>query len=254
MDKYKKLAQKFADKEKIVATTITLLKSPVLLECMYRESLDFLLFDTEHGIFDTEKLVDLLQICRLMELPSCVRVQDSEYHLIAKVIDMGADGIMIPRVERMEQMKTAVDALLFYPDGRKGIGGHGQLRKGEKFSEFKKTRFLLPQIESPKGIKLLPEMLERYDEYISAVIIGPNDLSIMLGTPLDTNSPVVMKEIQKVIDICNKYDKSCGIFCDNENTAKMFRTMGCNVLWTGLDKDLFLKAYTGMMDVLDKIE
>ena len=95
-------------------------KCPMILEAMNCDELDYILFDAEHGVFDTQNVVELLQVCRLMGLPAFVRAQDSEYHLIAKAIDMGADGVMLPRTERLEQLRTAVDALLFYPEGRKG--------------------------------------------------------------------------------------------------------------------------------------
>lgn len=250
MDKYLRLAEKLKNREKVIGTTMIIFKSPIILECMNREELDFVLFDAEHGVFDTQNVVELLQICRLMKLPAFVRAQDCEYHLIAKAIDMGADGIMIPRTESLEQLKTAIDALLFYPQGRKGSGGHGQFRPGEAFGDFAKTRFLMPQIESPKGIELLPEMLEQYGDYISAVMIGPYDLSIMLGTPKNIKSPEMIAAIQQIFDISNSYGKSCGIYCDNEVLAQKYRDMGCNVLWTGSDKDFYMKGYNEEMAVL----
>jgi len=254
MNKYERLAEKFKNREKIIGTTMIIFKNPIILECMNREELDFVLFDTEHGVFDTQNVVELLQVCRLMGLPAFVRAQDSEYHLIAKAIDMGADGVMIPRTETLEQLRTAVDALLFYPEGRKGCGGHGQFRPGEAYNDFKKTRFLLPQIESPKGIEMLPKMLEEYGEYISAVMIGPYDLSVMVGTPKDIKSPEMIAAIQKIFDISNSYGKSCGIFCDNEVLAQKYRDMGCNVLWTGSDKDFYMLGYNTEMDVLKNIK
>lgn len=253
MNKYVRLAEKLKGREKVIGTTMILLKNPIILECMNRNELDFVLFDAEHGVFDTQNVVELLQVCRLMELPAFLRAQDCEYHLIAKAIDMGADGVMIPRTETLEQLRTAVDALLFYPEGRKGSGGHGQFRPGEQYADFKKTRFLMPQIESPKGIEMLPKMLEEYGEYISAVMIGPYDLSIMVGTPKDIKSPEMMQAIQKIFDISNSYGKSCGIFCDNEVLAQKYRDMGCNVLWTASDKDFYLRGYNEEMDVLADI-
>ena len=252
MNKYDALAEKLKNREKIIGTTMIICNNPILLECMNRPELDFVLFDAEHGVFDTQNTVGLLQVCRLMGLPSFVRAQDAEYHLIAKAIDMGADGIMLPRTETLEQLRTAVDALLFHPDGRKGCGGHAQFRNGEAFDDFKKTRFLFPQIESPKGIELLPKMLEEYGEYISAVMIGPYDLSIMVGTPKDVKSPQMTEAIQKIFDISNSYGKSCGIFCDDEVLAQKYRDMGCNILWLASDKDFYMRGYnTEMNAVID---
>ena len=254
MNRYVRLADKLKNRKKVIGTTMLLVKNPMILENMNRDELDFVLFDAEHGVFDTQNVVELLQVCRLMGLPAFLRAQDCEYHLIAKAIDMGADGIMVPRTETLEQLRTAVDALLFYPDGRKGCGGHGQFRTGEQYADFKKTRFLIPQIESPKGIEMLPKMLEEYGEYISAVMIGPYDLSIMVGTPKDIKSPEMIAAIQKIFDISNSYGKSCGIFCDNSELAPKYRAMGCNVLWTGSDKDFYMKGYNEEMEVLKNIE
>jgi len=254
MTKYERLAEKLKNKDKVIGTTMGIFKSPIILEAMNRDELDFVLFDAEHGIFDTQNVVELLQVCRLMGLPSVVSAQDAEYHLLAKAIDMGADGIMLPRTETLEQLKMAVDALLFYPEGRKGCGGHGQFRPGEAYGDFGKTRFLMPQIESPKGIEMLPKMLEEYGEYISAVMIGPYDLSVMVGTPKNIKSDVMIDSIQKIFDISNSYGKSCGIFCDNEELAQKYRDMGCNVLWTATDKDFFMRGYNLEMEALKNIK
>jgi 2-dehydro-3-deoxyglucarate aldolase/4-hydroxy-2-oxoheptanedioate aldolase len=120
MDRYNLLKTKFDKKEKIVGTTMTMISSSLILEKMAgREDIDYILFDTEHGIFDAQNLVPLLQTMRLLKIPSFVRVQDAEYHLVAKLIDMGADGIMIPRTETLQQLRTAIDGLLFAPTEEK---------------------------------------------------------------------------------------------------------------------------------------
>ena len=254
MDKYNRLAQKLKNREKVIGTTMILFKNPIILEQMNRDNLDFVLFDAEHGIFDIQNTIELLQVCRLMGLPAFIRAQDSMYHLIAKAIDMGADGVMIPRTETLEQIRTAVDARLFYPEGRKGCGGHAQFRPGEAYEDFKKTRFLMPQIESPAGIEKLPQMLEEYGEYISAVMIGPYDLSIMVGTPKDIKSPEMVDAIQRIFDISNSYGKSCGIFCDDEILAQKYRDMGCNVLWLSSDKDFYMRGYNEEMEKVECIK
>ena len=254
MTNYEALKNKFQNRETVIGTTMMMFNNTLILEKMNRADLDYILFDTEHGVYDAQNAVPVLQICRLLGKPSFVRVQDSEYHLAAKLIDMGADGLMIPRTETLEQLRVAIDALLFHPVGRKGMGGHGQFRAGESFADFPKTRFLLPQIESPKGIENLPAMLETYGEYIDAIIVGPYDMSAMVGTPQNITSPIMMESIQKVFDICKKYGKSTGIFCDNEEKAALFRKMGANVLWVATDKDFFLRGFNQMIDAVAKLD
>lgn len=232
---------------------MTMINSPLLIEKMNREDLDFILFDAEHGIFNNENLIPSLQVCRLIGLPSLVRIPDCNYSFIARAIDLGADGIMLPRTETVEQVQQAVEALRFAPIGKTGCGGHGQFKEGESFEEYQKNRFLMIQIESNEGIHNLPTMLEEYGEQIAAVMIGPYDLSVMLGTPKDIKSPVVIDAIQKVFDICHRHNKSCGIFCDDEILAKKYYDMGANVMWACTDNVFFLRGYQQVFDALSKM-
>ena len=148
---------------------------------------------------------------------------------------MGADGIMVPRTEAVEQLKAVIDGLCFHPVGRKGNGGNLQFYPGESIEHFNSTRILMPQIESPRGIANLPAMLDAYADHISAVMIGPYDMSVMVGTPLDIYSDVMTASIQQIFDIARSYHKSCGIFCNTPDDAERFHKMGANVYWTGAD-------------------
>lgn len=253
MNRYESLQAKFANCEKVLGTTMIMLNAPVILEKMAASDLDFILMDAEHGFFDTQNAIPMLHTCRMLGIPSFMRVQDSEYHLIAKAIDLGADGVMIPRVETLEQIKTVIDAVCFAPIGRKGAGGYAQLRPGESFDQFQKGRFIALQIESQKGIDNLPSMLETYGEHIDAIIIGPNDLSIMLGTPFQCRSDVMEKACQTIFDICKKYNKSCGIFCNDAADAKHYQEKGANVFWTASDIQYYMRGFAETMTELKEL-
>jgi len=250
MNKYDTLLSKFKNREKVIGTTCQMVVDPMVVNKMDRKDLDFILFDCEHGRYDAQNLVPILHECRMMGLPSVVRIQDAWYHLAAKPLDMGADGIMVPRTETVEQLKNVVDGLCFFPVGRKGNGGVAQFMPGESIDHFNRSRFLLPQIESPKGIANLPAMLDAYGELIDAVMIGPYDMSVMVGTPLDIYSKTMTESVKKVFDIANSYGKSCGIYCNNYDDTKHFQELGANVFWTGADMQ-FLQV--GMETILGKL-
>ena len=254
MNKYEILEEKLKKRSKILGTTMSLVNSPLLVEKMNREELNFILFDSEHGVFNNENAIHALQVCRLMGLPAFIRVADSEYHLIARAIYMGADGVMLPRTETLEQIETAISGLRFPETGKMGCGGHGQFRPGESFVEFGKSRHLFIQIESREGIDNLPQMLETYGDEIAAVIVGPYDMSVMLGTSYQICSDVMKLAVQEVFDICARYNKSCGIFCDDEVLAKAYREMGANVLWACTDINFFMRGYNQVFDALEGME
>lgn len=243
MDRYERLKNKFKNCENIFGTQLTVTHSTIMLEKMDREDLDFMLFDCEHGIYNSENLVPLLQVTRLLKLPNIVRVPYCEYPFIAKVLDLGADGIMIPRVEELDQVKRAIDAVKFWPIGKTGNGGWGQFRKGENIKEYQDNRFLIIQIESPKGIENLPEMLEKYGDQITSVIVGPYDLSIMLGVTGDVCCDLELKNMKKIFDICKKHHISCGTYCANKEQAEKYKEIGAEVFWFSHDLNFILRGY-----------
>ena len=208
MDKYELLNEKFKNCEPIFGTQMTVTYSTIMLEKLYREDLDFMLFDMEHGIYNTENLVPLLQMTRLMGLPNVVRIPAIEYPYFARAIDMGADAIMVPRVETIEQVKTAVDSVRFYPVGKTGFGGHALLRKNETIEEFQNNRHLIIQIESPKGFQNLSAILESYGDQIASVIIGPYDFSIMIGEPGNTLGENCQEHFKKIFYISKGQKKN----------------------------------------------
>lgn len=242
MNRLDLLKDKLKKREKIFGVTMSIPLHNVLSVLASQEP-DFIVFDFEHGPFNTELAVSLFNLCRLMDITTVVRVQDSLYHLIAKPVDFGADGIMLPRTESLEQVKTAVEALRFHPYGKKGFAGGPVFRKNETFDDINHNRLLFIQIESPKGVETLPQMLEKYGDDIVGVIIGPYDLSIMVNTPLELRSSAIMEQIEEIIKICDSKGKSCGIYCNDEKDAEYWYGKGINLLWTACDLIYMEKGY-----------
>lgn len=250
MDRYALLDRKFKNCETVLGTQMTVTYSTVMLEKLNRDDLDFMLFDMEHGIYNPENLVPLLQVTRLLGLPNIVRVPAIEYAYIARVMDLGADCIMIPRTETVEQVKTAIDAMRFYPIGKTGIGGHGQFKAGEGIDDYQKSRHLIVQIESPTGLANLPAMLETYGDEISSVMIGPYDFSIIVGEPSNVLGEVCLDYYKQVFDICKSYKKSCGIYCPDERYAKVYKEIGAEVFWFSADLNFMVRGYNDTMDAV----
>ena len=253
MNRYESLKVKLDGCEKVIGTTMIMLDAPILIEKMLCPEIDFILMDAEHGRFDTQNAIPMLHTCRMLGIPGFMRVQDSQYHLIAKAIDMGADGVMIPRVETPEQVQTAIDAVCFAPVGRKGAGGYAQFHPGESFDHFQRNRFIMIQIESQRGIDNLDAILSAHGDRISAVIIGPNDLSVMLGTPFNCRSDVMERAVAQIFDTSRRHGKSCGIFCNDAADAAHYREMGANVLWTASDLQFYCRGFAETMAELDRL-
>ena len=233
MNRYEALKKKLRDRKPVSMTYLCLLQSPLLIDAM--QEADCVLLDKEHGLYGTEDLIPLTMRCRQIGLPAIVRVEDNLYHLIAKAMDLGADGIMLPRVETVEQVRTAVDAMYPAPVGRTGFGGWGLLRGEETVRDLINNRILLPQIESVRGLEAIPAILEACGDYVDGFIIGPNDYSITMGLPRELDHPAVVEQIGKVFEVCRKHGKSCGCYAADAEHARLYQDMGANVFWIGDD-------------------
>lgn len=235
MSEISMLKEKLEKREKLYSTMLCHIGYTGLPAVYKNGGMDFLVMDLEHGSFYPENIGDFVQMCHAVGLPVITRVQDCEYHCISKPIDMGADGVLIPRTESMEQVETAISSMRFYPYGKKGVGGRALLRAGEDIYDINKNRLLFLQIESKKGVDLLDEMLTKYGEHVAGIIIGPCDMAVSMGCGLDVNAPEMIENITKTIKTCQKHEKSIGMFMDDDKVAERWHKEGMNIYWIGTE-------------------
>lgn len=250
MSKLIALKEKLAARQPVLSSTIVNLSWTGIIQKASAFPFDMMMFDLEHGTLSIESVEEMLRMCRLCDLPSIVRVPDCVPHLISKTLDMGADGVLIPRVERLEQVETAIRCARYYPRGRKGCGGFSNLRAEDQGSVevYNDNRLIFIQMESNEGLAILPEILEKYGKELAGVLIGPYDTSIMIGTPLDILSDAMTDYIRKVFDICNAYGISCGSFVDGPELIARYRDLGGNVYWTGTDIGMLCMGFKATCD------
>lgn len=246
MDRYRTLKQKLQERKPILGSTITSVAWSGLIQKAASYSFDFMVFDLEHGTLSVESAEEQLRVCRLCGLPSVVRIQDAIPHLISKTLDMGADGLILPRVEKPTQVEMAVRAARYYPRGRKGCGGFSNFRPDDNADvhTYNDNRLLFIQIESGEGLQVLPELTARFQEELAGVIIGPYDASIMTGTPLNIHSDITTGFIKDVFSVCDAVKMPCGIFVDDASMIAKYRDLGASIFWTGTEVSLLCESYT----------
>ncbi len=244
-----KLKEKLAKREKVLITYIGAIAPPAFAEDYGKSGVDSAIVDMEHGAFCPENIGPFAQACNKVGFPLIARIQDCEYHCISKAVDQGCDGILVPRVERIEQMELAIASMRFHPVGRKGVGGPACLR-GESVAEFNQNRLIFMQVESPKGVEVLDEILTKYGHEIAGVIIGPSDLSIMSGCPLQYDAEPVLQCIRKTIAICQAHEKSIGMFMNNMAEAKKWYGEGMNIFWNGSERECMYRGLKSLADAV----
>ena len=183
-----------------------------ITEILVRSGVDFLGIDLEHSTISQEQAQQIIATCQAQGTPCIPRVASHNSESIRRLLDSGADGVLVPTVETSEQVKKLIEWTKYPPAGRRGFGVARAQGYGHDFqrytTEWNSTSILLLQIESIEGVKNIDELL-LFDE-VDGVMIGPYDLAGSLGIPGEINSELVRDASGVVLESCKKYNKACG--------------------------------------------
>ena len=195
---------------------------------------DFSFIDMEHGNYSMETVADLIRGAKSAKIAPVIRVPHLETHFISRVLDAGAEGIMVPMTSTREQAEAIVRYSKYTPIGQRGFGTQtGQtdykpLKAAEFMKEANEHTLIIAQIETREAIENIDAILGV--KGIDVGLIGPNDLSISLGIPDQIGSEILMKAIDKVVETGKKRKKATGIHIGNVEAIKKWRSKGMTVL------------------------
>jgi 4-hydroxy-2-oxoheptanedioate aldolase len=195
--------------------------------------------DCEHGGFDLETVQDLCRIAPSFNFAPILRVADLQYSLVARSLDVGAQGIIFPRVESPELLERAVSWCKFPPVGIRGFGlnafhfNHEQLSMPEMIDHLNEHTMVVLQIETKKALDAREELLAVPG--IDAVMIGPADLSISLGVPGEFQSPLVVDAMEAIKESCNKRGIAPGTQTRTLKMARFWKERGMRFLGCSSD-------------------
>src|SRR5829696_6551309 len=145
---------------------------------------DFVLFDLEHSGFGFETVKSALRYFEAADLPAIVRVASREYPHIARAMDMGAEGLMLPMVGSAEEAREILNAVKYHPAGRRGVAlqvAHDRYRPGtvaDKFTAANKRSTFFCQIETAEGVRNADAMAAI--DGVDCLWVGHFDLSVSL--------------------------------------------------------------------------
>jgi 2-keto-3-deoxy-L-rhamnonate aldolase RhmA len=215
---------------------------------------DFCFFDMEHGNYSMETVADLIRGCKSVGIGSVIRVPHLETHFISRVLDAGAEGIMVPMTSKREQAERIVRYSKFTPLGARGFGNQtGQtdykvLKTVEFMKEANEHTLIIAQIETKEAIENIEEILDV--EGIDVGLIGPNDLSISLGVPDLMGSEVMTQAIDRVVQAAKKKKKASGMHIGSIDALKKWRSKGMTVLAYSTDIGFMYSASKSALDQL----
>jgi 2-dehydro-3-deoxyglucarate aldolase/4-hydroxy-2-oxoheptanedioate aldolase len=215
------------------------LRSPEIPRLLAAAGFHWAFIDTEHGGFDLETVQDICRAAQMAGLCPVVRVVDLNYGLVARALDCGAQGIILPRMEDPKLLETALSWTKFPPEGVRGYGlqpsqtDYSGLSFNEVIKHVNANTLTVLQIESRRAVEAREEILSVPG--IDAVMIGPADLSISLGVPGDFQHPKMVEAMESVRDTCESRGIAPGAHTRSVNLAKFWKSRRMRFLGCGSD-------------------
>ena len=232
------LKNKLKNNELTIGSWITIGNSSVI-EIMATAGFEWLCIDMEHTSIDLATAKMLITTIHANDMKALVRVSKNEEVAIKKVMDMGADGVIVPMVKSKEDAQMAIDFVKYPPVGKRGVGLYRAQNYGIGFEEYKKwvdeESVIIAQIEHIEAVENIDEILAM--DGIDGTIVGPYDLSGSMGYPGEYHRNDVKDAIKRVELACKKHNKPYGFHVIESDPTKLQERIdeGCTFLAYSLD-------------------
>jgi 2-keto-3-deoxy-L-rhamnonate aldolase RhmA len=213
---YSKMKERMLAGYKATGSMFKLMRNSYVALFARQAGLDYVMFDCEHGSYDFQTLHDLFLALKWNGVTSIVRVTDLDKN-ISRMLDTGADGVMIPLVDSVEQAKEAVKYSKYSPIGDRGFI---PATAYDEYSSAGKKSYEIMEAQNKKNITIAQiETQGAVDTAdgiagvngIDVLLIGQSDLSISLGIPGDFDNPRMHEALGHVVAACRKHNKIFGL-------------------------------------------
>ncbi len=212
---------------------------------------DFVVLDMQHGCLNYETTYECIHVLRAGGAKPWVRTPIDNHSEINKILDLGAQGIVVPMVNSREAAEKAAAAAKYPPLGERSIGGDSWYHWGKDYPETaNRMTWLLVQIEHIDAVNAVEEILSV--DGVDGCFVGPTDLALSLGLTrqdVDTSAEVAAG-IQKTLDVCRGLGKiaCCNTYSVAEAREKAGQGYGCITMKS--DVDLFIDSASELLKEL----
>lgn len=212
---------------------------PMLDAC----ELDFVIFDMEHGRCDINLLEQLIASCRGSAIVPMVRVPDLNFAPLSRVLDVGARGVMVPRVETRQETEEIVRQLKYPPQGKRGVAlgvAHDLYRPAgpEFFAQANQETTVIIQLESVKAFENLEAIVSVPG--VDVAWVGHYDLTVSMGIPAQFDHPQFLQAMDDLVSACRKHGVAPGFLPPTPESATHWIGKGFRMISLGSDIGVFL--------------
>jgi len=213
------------------------------VEAVAGAGFDWLLLDTEHSPNDLESLVPQLQAVAAYPSSAVVRVPWNDTVMIKRVLDIGAQSLLLPYVQNVEEARAAVAATRYPPAGVRGVAGTTRASRFGRVKDYARRAeeelCVLVQVETREALAHI-EAIAALDG-IDGIFIGPADLHASMGFIGQTAEPSVVPQIEEALRRIRRTGKAPGILTADEALARRYIEAGALFTAVGVDVSMLAR-------------
>jgi 2-keto-3-deoxy-L-rhamnonate aldolase RhmA len=240
------MKQRLADGGHAFGTMIFEFFAPGIAQICKAAGAEFILYDMEHSAVDIGTMKEQFAACRGLGIAPLVRVPATQYHFIARMLDAGAMGIMVPMVESVDQAKEIVASTRYPPLGRRGAAfgmAHDDYEGGDiraKIAAAHARTMVICLIETPRGVANV-DAIAAVDG-VDVCWLGHFDLTNFMGIPGEFEHRDYLEAVQKIVAASRRHDRTPGFMAADDAWGRRYLDMGFRMIAYGLDSLLLQRA------------
>jgi 4-hydroxy-2-oxoheptanedioate aldolase len=242
------LKEKLSKGETAYSMTVRLVRTVDIAAIAYTAGFDSVYIDLEHSSFSLEAAGQICMACHTLGVTPLVRVPGLDAALIARVMDAGAMGVILPGVQSADEARVAVRAVKHAPLGERSLSGaapqllYRTLPPEQTIDELDQASMVVPMIESRAGLDAA-DAIAAVDG-VDMLLVGANDLSVELGVAGQMDHPQVHEAYLRVIDACRAHGKATGVggLGGRPDLVRRYLELGASYVSTGNDISLLSAA------------
>jgi 2-dehydro-3-deoxyglucarate aldolase/4-hydroxy-2-oxoheptanedioate aldolase len=237
--------ERLAKGETVYGCGLQVYRSPEIARTFAAAGFDYVFIDMEHGSYDLETVHDMIIASNAAGITPIVRVAELLYSLICRLLDSGAQGIILPRVEDPRLLQEALSWMRFPPEGKRGYGVNTTMidYEARSFNEIIAHQNLntlaVVQFETVNAMERADELLSL--KGVNIAMVGPADLSISLGVPGQFDHPLLISTVDALIEKCNRHGVVPGIQTRSVAMSKMWAERGMRFVGSAAEHVLLLE-------------
>jgi 2-keto-3-deoxy-L-rhamnonate aldolase RhmA len=228
--------------------------APALPTLCRNAGAEFVLYDMEHTGLGFETLKTQFALCRGLGIVPMARVPRGEYHFIARALDIGAFGVMIPMVACATEAAHVVACTRYPPLGKRGAAfgfAHDDYAGGDvvtKMAALHERTLVIAQIETDEGLGNVEAIAAVPG--VDVLWIGQFDLTNFMGIPGQFKHPAYLAAVDRVVAACTANGKTAAVLAMDETWIRDYVAKGFRLMAYGIDQALLQKALQQGLDAL----